>query len=152
PGIMTFDGVLRLARLYGVRAGQRAVVLSSSSDSSDLLEQLRSFGIEVVGALGSSIHPPPFPSLRHSSVIQARGHKHLKTVRRVDVNEEGKVIQLPARDEQGRAVTLQREWACDLLCLATESVPANELLLQGGMRFKYEHCRWKPSKSIPGLL
>src|SRR5262249_4994719 len=33
PGIMLFDGVLRLARLYGVRAGRRAVVLGDQRES-----------------------------------------------------------------------------------------------------------------------
>src|SRR5262249_44104784 len=42
--------------------------------------------------------------------------------------------------------------ACDLLCLATDVVPANELLLQGGMRYHYLGGRWRPVGSVPGLL
>src|SRR5262249_22069080 len=42
--------------------------------------------------------------------------------------------------------------ACDLLCLAPTLVPANELLHQGGMRFRFEGGRWVPDRVVPGLL
>jgi sarcosine oxidase subunit alpha len=44
------------------------------------------------------------------------------------------------------------EFPCDLLCVATERVPANELLLQGGVRYRYQEGRWQPANSVPGLL
>src|SRR5262249_21390983 len=37
-------------------------------------------------------------------------------------------------------------------CLATEPVPANELLLQVGMRYHYVQGRWRPERSVRGLL
>jgi sarcosine oxidase subunit alpha len=40
---------------------------------------------------------------------------------------------------------------CDLLCMAGEPVPANELLLQGCMRFRQRDGRWEPERTVPGL-
>src|SRR5262249_33227275 len=40
PGIMLFDGVLRLARHYGVRAGRRAVILGDHRELDHRAEQL----------------------------------------------------------------------------------------------------------------
>jgi sarcosine oxidase subunit alpha len=121
PGIMSIDGVLRLARLYGVRAGQRAVLLSDQQDR--LAEQLSDVGIQVIAGIQ---YPPLGPE--PASIIQVRGNKTVQSVRSV------------------------KEFECDLLCLGTEQVPANELLLQGGMRFHYQSGRWKPSRSVPGLF
>jgi sarcosine oxidase subunit alpha len=138
PGVMLLDGVLRLARLYGVRAGRRAVLLAELGQEADwAADQLRELGIEPV----SSIQYPFWdPNDSSSPVIQVRGNKHLRAVRQVEVNDRGKVIAMLEEDD------------CDLLCLATERVPANELLLQGGMRFRYLGGRWQPATSIAGLM
>src|SRR5262249_22621892 len=84
--------------------------------------------------------PPLSPARASSLVFQARGNKHLQAVRVVRVND------------QGQAGATVQEFACDLLCLATERVPANELLLQGGMRFHYQGGRWRAADRVPGLL
>ena len=45
PGIMLGNGVLRLARLHGVRAGRRAVILTNCDDGHVLAEQLELLGV-----------------------------------------------------------------------------------------------------------
>jgi sarcosine oxidase subunit alpha len=40
----------------------------------------------------------------------------------------------------------------DLVCLATDPAPANELLLQGGMRFAFQSGRWQPEREVAGLF
>jgi sarcosine oxidase subunit alpha len=136
PGIMPLTAVLRLARLYGVRAGRRAVVLTGPGQEARLQDCLREVGIETAATI-----PLPRPGEESDSplVIEARGRKHLKAVRLVQVNGKGRVSVI-------------NELPCDLLCLATESMPANELLLQGGMRFHYNLGRWQPANSVPGLF
>jgi sarcosine oxidase subunit alpha len=135
PGVMPLTGVLRLARLYGIPAGRRAVVLGDHHKSERRAEQLRELGIEVV----ASVQYPPLGPVTASTVVQARGNKHIEAVRLVRV------------DDRGTAATVQ-EFACDVLCLATDLIPANELLLQGGMRFHYQGGRWQPATAVPGLL
>jgi sarcosine oxidase subunit alpha len=137
PGVMLFDGVLRLARLYGVQAGRRAVVLCDLGEHVHRMEQLSELGIEVVTCIQ---YPDPAPAMPPRLALQARGSNRLEAVRQVAVDDRGKVT---ATDD---------EFACDLLCLATDRVPANELLLQGGMRYHYLGGRWQPANSVPGLL
>jgi sarcosine oxidase subunit alpha len=140
PGVMLGDGVLRLARLYGVRAGRRAIVLTDHDGGYQLAEQLHGLGIEVaaVADVRPTQQPPAqgqWPVLSGQAVLRARGGAHLKAVR------------------VGRADTgAKEEIACDLLCLASQPVPANELLYQAGMRFQYEKGCWRPSRPIPGIL
>jgi sarcosine oxidase subunit alpha len=134
PGIMPLSGVLRLAWLHGVRAGTRAVVLGEQAACAAATERLQEIGIEVEGSI---LHPDPVPTV-HRGVIQARGRRHVRAVRVVSLGEA------PGATAQ--------EFPCDLVCLATEKTPANELLLQGGMRFGYASGRWRPLTNNPGLL
>jgi len=131
PGIMPLGGILRLARLYGVRAGTRAVVLGDMLPAALAQKQLREVNIEWAGTWH---YPPYFPA-----DIQALGSKRVGVVREVSASGSSGVH------------ALDPEFTCDLVCLATEPVPANELLLQGGVRYKYESGRWQITSNVPGL-
>jgi sarcosine oxidase subunit alpha len=147
PGVFLSRGVLRLAHLYGVRAGRRAVVLTDNDEGADLVSRLSAVGIEVAAivdvrpaGLRHSPAPATAPLLASHVVVAARGNRHLKAVCLARLKEDGTI------DE-----TSQQEIACDLLCLASQLEPANELLLQGGMRFRYADGRWLPERSVAGL-
>jgi sarcosine oxidase subunit alpha len=141
PGIFLGRGVLRLARLYGVRAGKRTVVLTDNDDGHRLAEQLAALGIAVAAivdprpAAGSLGHN--FTVLPAHTVVRARGGSHLRAIEVAPANETG---------GSGHKID------CDLLCLASRLVPANELLHQGGMRFAHDGGRWVPNRIVPGLL
>ena len=144
PGIFLGRGVLRLARLYGVRAGRRAVVLTDNEDGHRLASQLAALDIEVaavVDARTSGGGSGKFPVLSGYAAVRARGWSRLRAVDVARVNEAGIV--------EGES---ERKIACDLLCMASQMVPANELLHQGGMRFSHDGGRWVPNRSVPGLL
>jgi sarcosine oxidase subunit alpha len=145
PGIFLGRGVLRLARLYGVRAGGRAVVVTDNEDGYQLAAQLAALGIEVLAVVdartGARSGAGSFPVLAGHVAVRARGWARLRSVEVARVDAAGVV-------ERGSV----RRLACDLLCLAPQLVPANELLHQGGMRFAYEDGRWVPSRVVPGLL
>jgi sarcosine oxidase subunit alpha len=140
PGIMPLDGVLRLARLYAVRAGRRAFVLGSSARLESAIAQLEALGIEVVGSCADSwsVNEPE----SFVRVVQARGGKSLDSVI---------VHHVYHQTVHGASDVKGSECACDLLCLANQDMPANELLLQAGMRFQYAQERWQPVKQIAGL-
>jgi sarcosine oxidase subunit alpha len=160
PGVMLGDGVLRLARLDGVLAGRRAVVLTDSDEGAHLAAQLTALGIEVVavvdrrGRKGGDDSPKKrkgkrdrpaagerWPTLASAVVLEAHGNTRLRGVRVAQVNPGG---ALAAGSEQ--------ELACDLLCVTSLRLPTNELLQQGGMRFRYDRGRWFPDRAVPGLL
>ncbi len=150
PGIFPLRGVRRLASLYGVRAGSRAVLLTDNDEGVLAAAGLSRRGIEVVALIDR--RPTPglrgsepwdhFPGLKISRgvILGARGGKHLRSVRVARETEDGRL-------EPGS----EREIACDLLCMAGEPVPANELLRQGGMRFRLEEGRWRAEQAVPGL-
>jgi sarcosine oxidase subunit alpha len=144
PGIFLARGVLRLAYLYGVRAGSRAVVLTDNDEGHRLARHLPKIGIEVqavVDQRSSTEGQLVGPHVHFSSTIAgARGNSHLKAVQ---------VAGLDA----GGFVNLQsaQEIPCDLVCLASGLQPANELLLQAGMRFRYTGDRWQQEQAVAGL-
>jgi sarcosine oxidase subunit alpha len=123
PGVFLADAVLRLARLHGVRAGRRAVIVTDN-DAGKLARQYQDLGIEVADVVDT----------RTRVIVSALGRKHVKAVR------------IASRDG-GAEETI----SCDLLCTASNPIPANELLLQGGMRFRFDNGRWLPANEIPAL-
>ncbi len=139
PGVFLGDGVLRLARLHGVTAGRRAVVLTDGAEGERLARHLVGLGIEVAAVVDSRAGAPagtgPWRHLSGHFTLGADGDRRLKAV------------QVGPLDRRARA-----EWIdCDLVCMAPSRVPANELLLQGGMRFRFEAGGWVPGQPVPGL-
>jgi sarcosine oxidase, subunit alpha len=145
PGIFPGQAVLRLAHLYGVRAGKRAVVLTDNDGGHSLAGRLAALGVDVLAVVdrrpGGGKGPGDVPVLPAHTVLRARGRTLLRGVDVARVDAAGVV-------EKGSAQRI----ACDLLCLAPRLVPANELLRQGGMRFVYQGGCWRPEGAVPGLL
>jgi sarcosine oxidase subunit alpha len=142
PGIMLGNGALRLTRLHGVRAGRRAVILTNSDDGHTLAEQLETLGIEVAAVVdqrSTAAGQSKRTVLTGATVLEARGNKQLRSVRIGRVGAEGKL-------EAGSV----QEIACDLLCLASGLVPANELLLMAGVRFHQSKGCWIPENTVLG--
>jgi sarcosine oxidase subunit alpha len=135
PGIMLGDGALRLARLHGVSPGRRAVVVTDDASGYRLAEQLHGLGIEVAAVVDPGDHGPkaaPWQRL-NGHVVEGVGSGRVKGVR-------------VARPEGGG-----QQIACDLVCMAPARAPANELLLQGGMRVRAPNGAWLPANTVPGL-
>jgi sarcosine oxidase subunit alpha len=146
PGIFLSRGVLRLARLYGVRAGRRAIVLTDNDDGIEHAISLNRLGI-VTAAIdmrpaGTSrgMLAEDQPALTGHVVLSAHGHRRLKAIRVARLNKDGTID-----------ASSVRKIPCELLCLASELQPANELLLQAGMRFRYADGSWLPEQTIPGI-
>ncbi len=143
PGIFLGDGVLRLARLHGVQAGRRAVVLTDGDDGRRLASQLTGLGIEVTAVVDRRPGPAngaAWAELAGHVPLAAAGNKRVKGVRVAPLDGGG-----------GVAGGKDRFLACDLVCLAPGLVPANELLLQGGVRFRFTEGRWEPARAVPGV-
>jgi sarcosine oxidase subunit alpha len=145
PGIFLGDAVLRLARLYGIRAGKRAVVLTDNDTGHRLAGELLSMGIEVAAVVdtrptGSGTNDG-FEVLTGHLVLRARARSQLRGVTAAPVTADGSI-----------APGSEKHIDCDLLCMASQRVPANELIHQGGMRFSHEGGRWLPALAVPGLL
>jgi sarcosine oxidase subunit alpha len=122
PGIFLGRGVQRLARLYGVVAGRRAVVYTDHDGGRRLAADLSELGIEVVAVVdrrpAGDAEAGSWRTLPSSAVVRARGGKRLKAV----------VVQGPG--ERGGAT---QEIPCDLLCIVSDLAPADELARPAGI-------------------
>lgn len=145
PGIMLGRAAQRLLQLHGVVPGQRAVVLTHHDSGRALVRQLQAAGIAVVALVDQRPHADGAPlgdarMLTGATVTSALGNKHLKGVRICKLNSDGTLD-----------TTQQQEIACDLLCLVSAPVPANELLRQVGVRFTLSEGGWRIVEGVTGV-
>ena len=84
PGVMLSGGARRLAALYGVSPGKRAVVATTSDRGLDAAAALRAVGVQIVavadlrpeaGALAAALRADGIPVFSAHTVIEARGSK-----------------------------------------------------------------------------
>ncbi len=140
PGIMQASAAQRLIRLYGVRPGRRAVVLTGNSDGYAAVLDLVEAGVEVAAVVDLRSEPDQSPAAeavarsgitvrRGSCVSEAfaeRGNRHLRG---------GQISPL---DAGGRVMPGGEPVDCDLLCMAVGYTPTYQLALQSGARLDYD--------------
>ena len=130
PGVMLSGGARRLAALYGVRPGARAVVATVCDRGLEAALALRDAGVELaaVADLREGGSTPGVRALETrsvgvlpgTSVVEARGRRHLTGV-------------TLASERFGTMPV-----ACDLLVVSGGSAPATSLLSQSGARTAYD--------------
>ena len=130
PGVMLSGGALRLAALYAVRPGTRAVVAAVCDRGLEAALALQDAGVEVTAvadmrANGSSaafkaLERRSVGVMRGTSVAAAHGRKQVERV-------------TLASERFG-----EMELACDLLVVSGGSAPATSLLSQAGARTAYD--------------
>ncbi len=134
PGVMLSGGARRLAALYAVKPGDRAVVATVCDRGLDAALALLDYGVEVVSVadLRAGASSASFKALERlgvrvrtgSTVLEARGSGHVSQA----------VVGAPGAD--GGA-----EIDCDLLIVSGGSAPATSLLAQSGARTAYDATR-----------
>ena len=133
PGVMLSGGALRLAALYAVRPGTRAVVAAVCDRGLEAALALREAGVEIAAVAdmregGSS---PAFKALERHSVGVMRG------TRVVAAHGRKQVERVTLASERFGQI----EVACDLLVVSGGSAPATSLLSQAGARTAYDEER-----------
>lgn len=120
PGVMLGTGALRLARLHGVRSGQRAAVIVDGEHGLAIARELREAGIAVAAVLdlrpGASADSQ---ALTDVTVLRARG--------------SGAVSSLLIR-ANGALRTID----CDLVAVALQPEPLTALFAHDGGRRAYD--------------
>ena len=133
PGVMLTGGARRLAALYGVAPGTRAVIATTSDRGLHAARALRGAGIEIAavadlrpeaGELARGLRRDGIPVFAGHTVLEARGGKG---VREVEIG--------PLGASGGRSLD------CDLLAVCGGTTPATSLLLQAGATSVYEPAR-----------
>lgn len=137
PGVMLSSGARRLAALYAVAPGRRAVV--ATVDDAGLRDALALHlaGIEVAavadlrpdaggGGPAAHLEAAGIPLVRGATVVRAAGRDRVERA------------VLAAVGPDGRATGPVEDVACDLLAVSGGLQPALSLLLQAGGRAAYD--------------
>jgi sarcosine oxidase subunit alpha len=134
PGVMLSGGALRLATLYGVKPGERAVVAALCDRGLEAAAALHDAGVELVAVadLRNDGGTPGLNALMRRGVRPLRGMTVLEARGRDQV--QGVVLGKPgAREGEG-----EHAFGCDLLVVSGGSAPATSLLTQAGGRTGYD--------------
>ncbi|MFV3405362.1 2Fe-2S iron-sulfur cluster-binding protein [Pseudomonas sp. NY15463] len=140
PGVMLTSAAQRLMKLYAVKPGQRAVLLTGHDDGYLAALDLQEQGVTVAAlvdlraapadpALAAELKRRDIPLHLGSTVYEAlheRGMRHVSGAEIRPITGQGKV------GEHGLRV------ACDLLCMSAGYMPVYQLLCQAGGKLAYE--------------
>ena len=130
PGVMLADGARRLARLYGVKPGERAVVATMNNEGYAAALELHDVGVSIAALVDSRPEPARdaavdavratgIPILAGHAVTRALGSRHVK----------GAVVE---RLGDGAPAGGGRRIPCDLICMSGTMEPADTLIRQSG--------------------
>ena len=128
PGVMLSTAALRLASLYGVRPGKRAVVATETAEGYRTALQLLDAGIEVAAVVDSSESEGAEASeeLREQGVVILTGHRVVRASGR------GRVKGVAVAPVEGASASGTRRFRCDLLLMSGRHQPVDGLLHQMG--------------------
>ncbi len=128
PGVMLSTAALRLASLYGVRPGKRAVVATETAEGYRTALQLLDAGIEVAVVVDSSESEGAEASeeLREQGVVILTGHRVVRASGR------GRVKGVAVAPVEGASASGTRRFRCDLLLMSGRHQPVDGLLHQMG--------------------
>ncbi|MDE0174538.1 MAG: 2Fe-2S iron-sulfur cluster-binding protein [Defluviicoccus sp.] len=140
PGIVLPSAAQRLIRHYGVRPGNRAVVVTAGRDGYAAALDLLDAGVDVAAIVDLRQHPDPSPEAsavaeRRVRIIaghtpsEARGHGRTGRVRALKVSPIAGT---------GRFGTGGETIACDLVCMSAGTMPAAQIACHAGARLVYD--------------
>jgi sarcosine oxidase subunit alpha len=133
PGVMLAGGARRLAALYAVSPGRRALVATTSDRGLDAAVALRDAGVQIVAV--ADLRPQPSAraqELRRGGVPVFSGHTVIEAGGRKAVSE-ALIAPVHGGDEH--------RFDCDLVVVSGGAIPATSLLLQAGAQSAYDATR-----------
>ena len=142
PGVMMGSGVQRLIKLYGVKPGQRAVVVGANEDAYGVALDLLDAGVEVACLTDLRADPP---SGRLSDAVTRKRVPVIAgaTVYEAEPTADGRGVRA-ARTAKvtgaGDAAAKGDSFACDLIAVSTGYAPAAPLVYQAGGRLGYDEA------------
>lgn len=140
PGIVVCSAVSRLMKLYAVKPGRRAVLLTGNDDAYFTALDLYEQGVEVAAivdmraqggaqSVTAAVQNLGIKITLGSTVYEALATKGNKHIRGVDVR---------AISGQGEVDAQSNLIDCDLLCVSSGFMPSYSLLCQAGGQLSYD--------------
>jgi sarcosine oxidase, subunit alpha len=143
PGVMLSDGARRLAALYAVSPGTRAVVATTSDRGLEAAIALHGVGVQIAAVADLRSTPGPqaqtlarlgIDVLAGHTVVEARGRRAVTHAVLASIEAVG------AGSSAGSGEP-EHALECDLLVVSGGAIPASSLLLQAGARTRYDDAR-----------
>ena len=142
PGVMMGSAAQRLIRLYGVRPGRKAVVLTANADGYAVALDLAEAGVTVQAVVDlrprtgfsavegavQRLGLPVFAGHTVAEAVPGLGKRGILGAAVAQITGEGSCSQAASMIE------------CDLICMSTGYSPAGQLLHHAGARFAYDHA------------
>lgn len=140
PGVMLTSAVQRLIKLYAVKPGKRAVVLTGNDDGYLAALDLHDQGVDVV-AVADMRSGPSDRTLRLA--LEKRGIVcHVNTTVYEALHEKGmrhvSGAELRKITGRGQVANSGSRVDCDLLCMSGGYMPVYQLLCQAGGKLAYD--------------
>ena len=140
PGVMLSSAAQRLMKLYAVKPGKRAVVLTGNDDGYYAALDLHEQGVQVAALVDMRTNPADrallialekrgIPCHLNSTVFEALHEKGMRHVSGVDIRKI---------TGQGQVTTSSLHLDCDLLCMSGGYMPVYQLLCQAGGKLSYD--------------
>ncbi|MND39824.1 Aminomethyltransferase [compost metagenome] len=140
PGVMLSSAAQRLMKLYAVKPGKRAVVLTGNNDGYYAALDLHEQGVQVAALVDMRTNPADrallialekrgIPCHLNSTVFEALHEKGMRHVSGVDIR---KITGL------GQVANSSLHLDCDLLCMSGGYMPVYQLLCQAGGKLSYD--------------
>ncbi len=140
PGVMNGSAAQRLIRLYGVRPGRRAVVLTANADGYGVALDLADAGVEVRAIVDLR---PQIGFTSMEGIAQRRGLPimigHTVAEAMTGLGKRCITAALVSKiTGVGECAPAAAAIECDLICMSTGYSPAGQLLHHAGTRFAYD--------------
>lgn len=141
PGVVLGSAAQRLIRLYGVRPGRRAVVLTGNDDGYGVALDLAAVGIDVAAIVdmrSQSRSTPLVAAAREHGIKVILGHTVYEAIsgdRRVKAVMVSRIIRRGQCEANGDVID------CDLLCVSVGYIPTYQLALHAGAKLHYDDDR-----------
>ncbi|PXF32763.1 aminomethyltransferase [Pokkaliibacter plantistimulans] len=149
PGVVLTSAAQRMMKLYGVKPGQQAVVLTGNDDGYLAALDLHQQGVRVMAvvdmrseadaaqdsgfaALAAALQQRQIPLHQGSTVYEAIAGK-----------DQGRVVAADIRriSGKGQVTGSGQRIACDLLCMSAGYMPVYQLLCQAGGKLSYDDAQ-----------
>jgi sarcosine oxidase subunit alpha len=134
PGVMLVSAALRLAFLYDLACGKRAVILASCSADADAARALTNYGVSITAILNLAAKDAPW-----AAQLTADGF---------DVRHNVTVFTATGTQSVSGANAIidgtQEKFSCDCVLMNAGSIPASELPAAIGITFPYDDVLCRP--------
>ena len=140
PGVILGSAAQRLIRLYGVKPGRKAVVLTANDDGYGVALDLVEAGTQVdvvVDMRADAVRTELVAAVKDKGVRILPGHAVYEAVPGAGLRSL-KGVYIDAIADQGKVAGRPSFIECDLLCMSVGHTPAAQLLCHAGARLEYD--------------